>query len=87
MLINEFMASTVLIGLGVLTFLLPTQGMTFPILIGLLVAMRRALPQFTSIVAASIDLQKWRRGLEVLDGSVVRVSRPSGFEVSHSMSP
>ena len=67
MSIIEFSSILTVIGLSALTFFFPEFGMTFPALVALLLAMRRASPSLSNIASSSVGLNKWRRGLEVFE--------------------
>lgn len=65
--INELGSSLTLLTLGGITFLLPSMGMHFSTLVAFLLAIRRVSPAMASINVASVDLNRARRDLEVVN--------------------
>ncbi|MCG3204422.1 MAG: Vitamin B12 import ATP-binding protein BtuD [Elusimicrobia bacterium] len=64
---NEALAFILIAVLGVFTFIWPAPNMTFATLVGIFFSLRKANPALSSISSASVDLNKWRRGLEILE--------------------
>ncbi len=67
MLANEVIASVMVLGLSAVTLLFPWMGMRFSMLVAFFLAVRRIAPSITNINGATVELSKWRRGLEVVE--------------------
>ncbi len=65
--VNEVVASFIVLGLGGITFLWPSVGMSFSTLVAFLLAIRRVSPALAGINAASVELNRTRRDLEVIE--------------------
>jgi len=66
-LLNEVAASFIVIFLGGLTFLAPTVGMSIPVLVAFLVAIRTASPAVANVNSLIVELSACRRKVEVID--------------------
>lgn len=67
MFITEIAASLIVLVLGGITFLWPSMGMHFSTLVAFLLAIRKVSPAMASINAASVELNRVRRDIEVFD--------------------
>lgn len=67
MFLNEAAAAFIVLLLGAVTFMLPSVGMTFPILAAFLLAIRRVSPAVASVNAVIVDLNVSRKSVEVID--------------------
>ncbi|MBI3001030.1 MAG: ABC transporter ATP-binding protein [Deltaproteobacteria bacterium] len=65
--INEVVASLIVLGLSAVTFLYPWMGMRFSTMIAFLVAIRRLSPAVAGVNSAIVDLNRSRRSLEVIE--------------------
>src|SRR3990172_4321020 len=65
--INEVVASLIVLGLSVVTSLYPWMGMRFSTMIAFLVAIRRLSPAIAGVNSAIVDLNRSRRSLEVIE--------------------
>lgn len=74
---NEIIACLMLSTLGALTFLWPTTGLTLSTLVAMLLALRRLTPVISRITASTVELGKYRRGLEVYDEVSKRPLEPT----------
>lgn len=66
-LVNELLAIVIVLGLGAMTFLFPSLGIQFSTLAAFLFAVRRIAPSMTSINSASVNLNTFKRNLEVIE--------------------
>lgn len=67
MFINEVVASLMVLGLGGVAFLWPSLGMRFSTLIAFLLAIRKVGPAIGNVNVASVELNRLRRDLEVIE--------------------
>ena len=67
LLVNEIIASVIVLSLGAVTFLAPSLGIRFSMLVAFLLAMRRIAPAVASINTSLVNLNVYRRNLEVID--------------------
>ncbi len=74
---NEVIACLMLSTLGAFTFLWPTTGLTLSTLVAMLLALRRLTPVISRITAATVELGKYRKGLEVYEEVSKRVLEPT----------
>ena len=65
--LNEFVAASIAVLLGVITLLMPSVGMSFATLVAFLVAIRQCGTSTASINTIIVELQTWRRSIEVLE--------------------
>lgn len=65
--VNELIAVMIVLGLGVVTFLVPALGIRFSMLAAFLLAIRRIAPALALINQSSVNLNRHRRELEVVD--------------------
>jgi subfamily B ATP-binding cassette protein MsbA len=72
-LVNEFSASLLVLGLGALTFLVPSLGLRFSMLVAFLLAIRRIAPAVSLINQASIGLSSLRPTLQVVEEVLYRL--------------
>ncbi len=70
--VNEIVAILIVLGLGAAVFLMPQAGIRFSMLAAFLFAIRRIAPSLAQINNASVELNKYRRNLEIID-EVLRV--------------
>lgn len=75
--LNEMTACFIVLVLGSIAFLWPSAGMNFSTLVVFLVAIRRASPAIASVNTTLVDLNKSRRGVEVID-EVLYLTPPEG---------
>src|SRR3972149_1635571 len=75
--LNEMTACFIVLVLGSIAFLWPSAGMNFSTLVVFLVAIRRASPAIASVNTNLVDLNKSRRGVEVID-EVLYITPPEG---------
>lgn len=66
-LVNELLALVIVLGLGAITFLMPSLGIRFSMLTAFLLAIRRIAPSMGQINAASVALSSAKRNLEVIE--------------------
>jgi len=66
-LVNELVAIIIVLGLGTVTFLLPSLGIRFSMLAAFLLAIRRIAPSLATINSASVNLNRYKRHLEVIE--------------------
>ncbi len=66
-LLNEIVAILIVVGLGAATFLAPSLGLRFSMLAAFLLAIRRIAPALSSINSASVNLNRYKRNLEVIE--------------------
>ena len=67
LLINELIAIGLVLGLGAITFLLPSAGLRVSMLVAFLLGVRRIAPALSAINAASVNLSKSSRDLEIIE--------------------
>lgn len=65
--INEVVASLIVLALSTMTFLYPWGGMRFSTMIAFLLAIRRLSPAIAGVNSAIVDLNRSRRSLEVIE--------------------
>lgn len=65
--VHEVIAATIVLGLGVATFLFPSLGIRFSMLAAFLVAIRRIAPAIASMTKASVTLNREKRNFEVFE--------------------
>lgn len=76
--VNELIASAIVIGLGAVTFLVPSLGIRFSMLIAFLMAVRRVAPAMAKITGSSAELQRCRRSLEVMEATLNQLPQEAG---------
>ena len=72
-LVNEVSASLLVLGLGAATFLFPSLGLRFSMLVAFLLAIRRIAPAVSLINQASIALSSLRPTLQVVEEVLYRL--------------
>jgi len=65
--LNEFAASVIVILFGAIALFRPSLGLSFPILVGFLMAIRQCGGAIANINANIVELQTLRRGVEILN--------------------
>lgn len=65
--LNEATACFIILALGYVTFLWPAVGMNFSLLVALMVAIRRASPAIAAVNSNLINLNRRRRGVEIIE--------------------
>ncbi len=81
-LVNELIAITIVLTLGVVTFLLPSWGVRFSTLTVFLLAMRRIAPATSSVSTAIVNLNQHRQNLETIEEVMKRVPQePRGGQI------
>jgi ABC-type multidrug transport system fused ATPase/permease subunit len=71
--VNELVAVIIILGLGVVTFLVPSLGIRFSMLAAFLLAVRRIAPALALVNQSSVNLNRHRRELEVVDEVLRRI--------------
>ena len=66
-LVNEIAASFIVLGFGAITFLFPSFGMRFSLLVAFLLSVRRIAPALAEVNSASVELNRAKRGIEVVE--------------------
>lgn len=66
-LVNEVLAIIIVVGLGVVTFLMPSLGIRFSMLAAFLLAIRRIAPSLALVNSSSVNLNRYKRHLEVIE--------------------
>jgi len=67
MLVNELIAVAIVLGLGAATFLWPSLGLRFSMLAAFLMGIRRIAPSLAMVNRASVELNKHKQKLEVME--------------------
>jgi len=81
-LANEVLAAIVVLGLAIVTFLIPSAGMRFATMVAFLLAIRRVASALSRMNAAMVNLSILRRGIEVIDEFLNQLAvEPSGGRV------
>ena len=65
--VNEFAASVIVILFGAIALFRPSLGLSFPILVGFLMAIRQCGASIANINANIVELQTLRKGVEILN--------------------
>ncbi len=73
MLVNEVIASVIVLGLGAATFLFPSLGLRVSMLGAFLLGIRRIAPSLAIVNRSSVELNKNKRKLEVMDEVLQRL--------------
>ncbi len=66
-LINEMIASLIILAFGAVCFLIPQLGIRFSTLVGFLLAVKRIAPALGDASAYNVELNKIRRGVEMAE--------------------
>ncbi|HBH96808.1 MAG TPA: hypothetical protein DDX89_03305 [Candidatus Omnitrophica bacterium] len=66
-LVNDLIAIVIVVGLGAVTFLVPSLGVRVAMLAAFLLAIRRVAPALSMINQASVNLNRFQRELEVIE--------------------
>lgn len=66
-LVNELIASAIVLGLGAATFLCPSLGIRFSMLVAFLLAVRRVAPALADINASLVEMSRSERNLEMIE--------------------
>jgi len=74
-LVNEILGGLIVLGLSVVTLLMPSLGMTFPMLAAFFVAIQRINPALGSINAAGAKISRAKRGLEVVEEVLYEIAQ------------
>ncbi|MBI3318700.1 MAG: ABC transporter ATP-binding protein [Candidatus Omnitrophica bacterium] len=64
--VNELLSCLVVLAFGGLVFLLPSLGIQFSTLVAFLMAIRRVAPALGDLNASSVEMNRTRRGIEVI---------------------
>lgn len=75
MFVTEVMAILLVLALGAVAVMIPALGMQFSSLVAFLLAARRASPSIATVGALSVDINKSKRALEVVE-EVLELMRP-----------
>ena len=67
MLVNELIAIVIVLGLGAVTFFVPSLGIRVSMLAAFLVAIRKLAPTMANLNQASVSLSRYKRELEMID--------------------
>lgn len=79
--LNEFAAATVVLILAGATFMFPALGMTFPVLVAFLLAIRRCSPAVANINLSFVELATLRRDVEAIEEVLHTMPKePSGTQ-------
>jgi len=73
MLVNEVIAAVIVLGLGAATFLFPSVGLRFSMLAAFLMGIRRIAPSLAIVSRASVELNRNKRKLEVMEDVLQRL--------------
>ncbi len=66
-MVNELVASVIVLGLGAVTLLMPWLGIRFSMLAAFLLGIRKIAPALGAVNQASVGLARDRRNLEIID--------------------
>ena len=66
-MVNELVASAIVLGLGAVTLLIPSLGIRFSMLAAFLLGIRKIAPALGAVNQASVALSRDRRNLEIID--------------------
>lgn len=76
--VNELVACAIIFGLGAMVFVWPASGLTFPVMVAMLLTLRRISPLVSRMNAAEVELAKYRKALEVLNSAFARPQETEG---------
>lgn len=72
-LVNEVIASTIMLGLGAATFFFPSMGIRFSILVAFLLAIRRIAPALATVNKAGVNLSRYQPVIATIDDILTRL--------------
>lgn len=75
--VNEIIACVMILGLGAATFFLPDLGIRFSMMVAFFVAVRRVAPAMAQVSASSVELNKYRRSLQIADDILQKLPQES----------